>query len=248
MRGVTVDVAWTADQVDASFVRGGAAVVIDVLRATTTIAALLEAGARAVWPVTEVDGARSLADQLGGALLAGERDGLPPTGFDMGNSPLDAVPQKVSGRDVVLTTTNGTRAIERCGEAKSLITAAFVNAGSAACWMERQGVERIYIVCAGTRGKFSLDDALCAGLLVLRISERRSCELTDAALAARTLFERFQTKPALGVAASHHAGALEALGLSEDVDYATQLDLLQVLPLREQVAGRIRIVRGDGSM
>ncbi len=246
---VHLDVAWTADQVDERAVAGSTAVAIDVLRATTTMAALFEAGVAAVWPATEIDEARALAERLGDqALLAGERGGVPPSGFDMGNSPLEIRPEKVRGRHVVLTTTNGTRAIHRAAGAERLATAAFVNAAAVVEWLHKHTRERLYIICAGTQGKFSMDDALCAGMIAARFVEEHSeserIELSDAAAAAIGLYERYAGEIGERVAACRHGRNLAALEMEKDVSYAVQIDRCGVVPVRS-LEEHATIVRGE---
>ena len=148
---------------------GGTAVVIDVLRASTTIVRAMEAGAADVIPCVEVEEARRIAGRLPAELtvLGGERGGLPIDGFDLGNSPTEYTPLRVGGRTVVFTTTNGTRAIDRCRRADRVLVGAFVNA--TAVFEELVSAERIHLVCAGTRGQSSLEDLLLAGMLVARL-------------------------------------------------------------------------------
>src|SRR5262249_26176709 len=128
--------------------RGGTAVVIDVLRATTTMVHALAAGCSAVWPCAEIEEAQALAAALrpGRVLLAGERDGRPIPGFDLGNSPREFTPAVCRGAAVVLTTTNGTRALLRAAEAERAVAAALVNF-SAACELLRQDTRPLHIIC-----------------------------------------------------------------------------------------------------
>src|SRR5205823_10380648 len=137
-------------------------VVIDVLRATTTIVHALAAGAREVVPCLEVEDARRIAAELGkAAILGGERRGLPIPGFDVGNSPAEYTRQRVGGKTVVFTTTNGTRAMQRCKFASRVLLGAFVNF-SAVC-RELAVVDHVALVCAGTDGHVTREDTLLAG-------------------------------------------------------------------------------------
>jgi 2-phosphosulfolactate phosphatase len=146
--------------------RGGVAVVIDVLRATTTMIHALAAGCDAIMPCDEIEEARRIARSLpdDSALLAGERQGLPIDGFDLGNSPGDCTPDVCSGKTLVMTTTNGTRAILASLEADRILVAAFVNRKAT---FEALKVEDrpIHLVCAGTDGQISLEDSMFAGAL-----------------------------------------------------------------------------------
>jgi 2-phosphosulfolactate phosphatase len=146
--------------------KGGVAVVIDVLRATTTMVHALAAGCDAIVPCTEIDEARKAAAALpaGSAVLAGERHGLPIEGFDLGNSPGDCTSEVCSGKTLVMTTTNGTRAILASLEAERVLVAAFVNRVATVEALKTIGLP-IHLVCAGTDGQVSLEDSMFAGAL-----------------------------------------------------------------------------------
>lgn len=195
---------------------GRAAVVVDVMRATTTVVAACAAGCRRVIPVVDAAAARA---QLGAGgrrpremLLAGERGGDPIAGFDLGNSPLEYTPERVRGRTLVLTTTNGTAAMLAAGAAAAAAVAALTNVGAVARWVLAQERDAT-VLCAGEQGAFSLEDAVCAGILVERIAAGagragRSVEVSDAAVAALRL-------------GAHYAGRLGAL--LEDATWARKL-------------------------
>jgi 2-phosphosulfolactate phosphatase len=146
--------------------RGGVAVVIDVLRATTTMVHALAAGCDAIIPCGEVAEARKAAEALpeGSAILAGERQGLKIPGFDLGNSPGDCTPELCSGRTLVMTTTNGTKAILASLEADRVLVAAFVNRKATVETLKQAGAP-IHLVCSGTDGQISLEDSMFAGAL-----------------------------------------------------------------------------------
>jgi 2-phosphosulfolactate phosphatase len=144
---------------------GKTVVVIDVLRATTTIIHALAAGAKEVIPLLEVEEARELAAKLPGrVVLGGERGGKQIEGFDLGNSPREYTPDAVGGKTLVFTTTNGTRAMLRCRQARRILIAGFVNF-SAVC-RELGDEDQIEIVCAGTDGHVTREDTLLAGAIV----------------------------------------------------------------------------------
>jgi 2-phosphosulfolactate phosphatase len=144
---------------------GGTAVVIDVLRATTTIVTALAAGAREVLVCGTVAEARRRAAKLPRErrLLGGERGGLVIDGFDLGNSPSEYTPERVRGKSIVFTTTNGTRALLHCRRAKRMLLAGFVNLSAVATMIEKDC--QVQIVCAGTRGEIGREDVLLAGAL-----------------------------------------------------------------------------------
>jgi 2-phosphosulfolactate phosphatase len=144
---------------------GRTVVVVDVLRATTTIIHALAAGATEVVPCLEVDEAQRIAAQHpGAAVLGGERGGSKIPGFDLGNSPTEYTPAAVADKAVIFTTTNGTRAMDRCRRARRVLLGAFVNL-SAIC-RELTAGRQIAIVCAGTDGRVTREDTLFAGAVV----------------------------------------------------------------------------------
>jgi 2-phosphosulfolactate phosphatase len=145
---------------------GATVVVIDVLRATTTILYALAAGARQVVPCLEIEAARQIRDRLprGEVLLGGERGGVKIEGFDLGNSPEEYTPEIVGGRTIAFTTTNGTRAMLRCTRARRVLVGGFVNLSAVQQAIEPE--EHVAILCAGTDGRITAEDALAAGLLV----------------------------------------------------------------------------------
>jgi 2-phosphosulfolactate phosphatase len=151
----------------------GIVVMIDVLRASTTITAALASGAREVIPYAEIDQARHKAAELKPRsnlppLLGGERGGLPIEGFDLGNSPSEYTPAVVRGRTVVFTTTNGTQALMICGTAERVLIGSFVN--FSAVLRELTGELPIHLLCAGTRGRITREDVLLAGAIVEKLT------------------------------------------------------------------------------
>ncbi len=145
---------------------GGIAVVVDVLRATTVMVQALANGCEAIIPCLEVEEARAIAASLppGKAILGGEREGLPIEGFDFGNSPRSYTRDVCEGKTLVMTTTNGTKAIHASLGADRVFIAAFTNA--AATFLHDVGVHPLHVICSGTDGKISLEDSLLAGYIV----------------------------------------------------------------------------------
>jgi 2-phosphosulfolactate phosphatase len=235
---------------------GGTVVLIDVLRAATTIVHALEAGATEVIACREVEDARATAAELpeGSCVLGGERNGLPIDGFDLGNSPADYTPDRVGGRTVVFTTTNGTRAMARCGVAERVLIGAFVNA--AAVCDRLIGVEQIHLLCAGCRGEFSRDDTLLAGLLINRFLQRSGADyqLNAQALTARENWraafplpiglgaERMEPERLAEQLRDSVAGrALTSVGLGDDILTVAQLDRFRSVPELDSATWRIRL-------
>jgi len=235
---------------------GGTAVVIDVLRACTTIVHALEAGAIEVIPCLEVDEARAIAAQypVQDVVLGGERQGLPVAGFHLGNSPSEYTPDRVEGRTLVFTTTNGTRAMFQCRRAKRVLIGAFVNA--AAVFGQLVGQDEIHLICAGTENQVSRDDVLLAGFLVDRLQRQGGImyQLNAQALTARENWtSSFAVPYAVGaeplppdllvreLRKSIGGRNLTAIGLEEDIDTAAQIDRFQVVPEMDPQTLRIRV-------
>lgn len=210
---------------------GGVAVVIDVLRATTTIVHALAAGCVAVRPCAEVDEARALADGLpaGKVLLGGERGGRPLAGFDLGNSPREYAGPVCGGTTVVLTTTNGTRALLRAAEAERVLVAGFVNY-SAVCEQLRQEARPIHIVCAGTDGAVTLEDTLLAGAFVDFLCEECEVRLNDAGRLAWDCFENHGRVLVGALEVSRGGTQLRQLGYDDDIRAAAQVDQFALVP------------------
>ena len=151
-------------------VRGGVAVIIDILRASTTITHALANGATAVIPTGEVDEARRIAADYpkDSVLLGGEREGLLIEGFDLDNNPFAYSPEVVADKTVVFTTSNGTRALLRAAEADRVLIGSFVNL-QAVVNVLAADLRPIHLVCAGTQGRVTLEDVLCAGGICHRL-------------------------------------------------------------------------------
>ncbi|MCI0457406.1 MAG: 2-phosphosulfolactate phosphatase [Gemmataceae bacterium] len=217
--------------VPAGTLAGGVAVVIDVLRATTTIVHALAAGCKAVLPCAEVEEALEVAGgmRVGRVLLGGERGGAPLPGFDLGNSPREYTPKLCRGNTLVLTTTNGTRALLRAVEAARVLVAAFVNY-SAVCEQLRHDARPVHMVCAGTEGAISLEDTLLAGALVDYLCQTGETRLNDAARLAWDAFEN-HGEVLLGALEVSAGGAnLRSLGYDEDIRVAAQVDRYALVP------------------
>jgi 2-phosphosulfolactate phosphatase len=220
-------------------------VVIDVLRATTTIVHALAAGATQVIPCLEVDEARRLAAEIGQvAILGGERAGGKIAGFDLGNSPAEYTRSTVGGKTLVFTTTNGTRALARCKAAKRVLVGAFVNF-SAIC-SELAAAESVALICGGTDGEVTREDALLAGAIVVELTRSESTTLNDQAELAADAWRtavRFLTDRPLGMTLRDSRGGRNLIGIGHenDIDLAAQLDRFDIVPELELAAWRIRL-------
>ncbi len=210
------------------------AVAIDVLRATSTIATALANGAEAVHVYADLAtlntaSAEFPADRV---LRGGERGGKQVEGFDFGNSPLFLTRECVAGKRVFMSTTNGTRALQRIQHAPVVLAAALVNVGFVASFIESQSFETVWLVGSGWQGSYSLEDTVCAGALVARLGGAAN----DEAIAAAALYSTWQHNlPKLLEKASHGQRLLN-LGCSTDLLYCATLDSVEALP-RQQAPG-----------
>ncbi|MCI0360903.1 MAG: 2-phosphosulfolactate phosphatase [Planctomycetaceae bacterium] len=222
-------------------------VVIDVLRATTTIIHALAAGAASVAPCLELDEARRIAagEPPGSTVLGGERGGLPILGFDVGNSPREYTPQRVGGKLIVFTTTNGTRALLCCKAARRVLIGAFVNF-SAVCRVLRDETE-VSLLCAGTNGHVTREDTLFAGAVVDKLTSSPAARwiLNDQAEIATDAW-RSRMKGSTGAGtlsqalrASCGGRNLIATGQEDDIELAAQIDKLDFVPELDLTSWRI---------
>jgi 2-phosphosulfolactate phosphatase len=226
-----IDVALTLEEARGMPLAGVSAVVLDVVRASTTIVAALAGGARAVVPVATPDEARARGREwaAGTVLIGGERGGAPPPGFDCGNSPAEYPPERVRGRTVVFTTTNGTRALLALAGARRIAVGGFVNAAAVARWLADEPGD-VLLVCAGERGRFCLEDAVCAGRLVSRL-EPAGEALTDSARAARALWDHYAEDLGAMLADAAWAQALVGQGRGADLPLCVAQDVHDVVPV-----------------
>ncbi len=232
-----IDVAFAPNDVVAADVAGRAVVVIDVLRATTTICAALDHGARAVIPAADTEEAARLAQALDRreVLLAGERNLEMIPGFQLGNSPAEMTRDRVQGKNLVMTTTNGTRALLATHAAHAVILAAGVNltaAGErAAQLLEESG--RLLVLCGGRESGFGIDDAYVAGRIVIgAMRGRRSRKgLNDSAIAAVDLVRRYGDRLDRVLGISRAGRELNRRGHRDDVTYAATIDRHPVVPV-----------------
>jgi 2-phosphosulfolactate phosphatase len=219
---------------------GRAVVVFDVLRATTTIVSALAAGAREVRVFGSLDEASSAASGFDGLkLLCGEKNCLPPNGFDLGNSPGDFSRARVVGRTVFMCTTNGTRAIAAAGEGAGRFVASLVNCGAMAQALSRIGLD-ITLLCAGTNGEVAPEDLIGAGAVIDRVLGSTAVKTTRTSDDALRLFrENRQDLPRFLQSTRGGRNVLDA-GLGADIDFAARLDAFDIVA---EVSGNPPIVR-----
>lgn len=211
-------------------------IVIDLLRASTQITTFFDCGGEVLVPVLETDEAFSLKSELGDEWkLMGERGGLPAPGFDFGNSPLElsaaGAPQKA-----VITTSNGTRAILKAADGCTQVRIACVRNAEAAAWDALCSGEKVGIIAAGRNGEFSLEDTVCAGMIVEKMlalapsNGAEEMELTDGAIAAMALWHHLGPDISEIAMESEHGRILQGLNFTNDIFFCTELDVTATVP------------------
>ena len=217
--------------VDATAFGGATIVVIDVLRATTTIASALANGAREIVPVSSVEDALRIADgEADRPLLAGESQNAPIPGFDLGNSPSLFTPDRVHGKRVVFRTTNGTQVLRAFSKSANVLSASFSNLDAVTRWLVKEAAAEVVLVCAGQDAQFSLEDFLCAGAIIDRLEAKMPVTLDDAAIAARGLFRASEGRLEATMRSGNHAQSLIDSGMGDDIAFATRIDRYDVVP------------------
>jgi len=208
---------------------GRTAVVIDVLRATSTIVTALAAGASAIIPAVSVE--EAYAVRRPGDVLGGERRCRRIDGFDLGNSPAEYTAQAVAGRRIVLATTNGTVALRRASNADAVLAASLLNAGACAEAAAALGRD-VVIVCAGREGVFSLEDGYAAGCFLTRLEKTSEKPLAcdDLGIALKWLYARHEGDPRALLARGGAGRRLAAIGMAGDIAACASVDRHRLVP------------------
>jgi len=204
-------------------------VIIDIFRATSSICLGIENGAEAIIPVSQVEECAAYRESGLNYLLAAERDGKVVEGFDFGNSPFSYTKEKVAGKTVVLTTTNGTHALHLSRGAKKIVIGSFLNLSSLCNWLKTQH-ENILLVCAGWKNNFNLEDTLFAGAVVDRLADF-GFKPDDAAIAANDLYQVGKADINQYLKKTSHRERLEKLGIEKDIEFCLQVDLTTAIPV-----------------
>jgi 2-phosphosulfolactate phosphatase len=227
------EVFFTPHQVDEMYLRDKTVLVIDVLRASTTIAAALYNGAREIIPVATVESAMKIVGNLAGdvTLLGGERNGKMIEGFHLGNSPLEYKEDRVRGRSIVFSTTNGSQAMVKARFAREMAMLSFVNVSTVAGFVSETDADFV-ILCAGRNGHFSMEDSVCAGMLMQKlIDQGHRVTYGDAGSAALTLYKSNGRSLLKMLKSSEHGRYLAEIGFGDDLKFCAEVDSLPVLPL-----------------
>jgi 2-phosphosulfolactate phosphatase len=221
------------------------AIAVDVLRATSTIATALASGAEAVQVFSSIDELMQVSDRWhpDKRLRAGERGGGTVEGCDLGNSPLDCTPERVGGKRLFISTTNGTRCLERVQKATTVLTAALINRNAVTNFLLDKNPETVWIVGSGWEGAFSLEDTVCAGAIAHTLSARlaaisgtASDDLVgnDETVGAIALYAEWQDRLLELMHHASHGKRLLRLGIVDDLKYCAQTDTLDILPIQRE--------------
>jgi 2-phosphosulfolactate phosphatase len=218
------------------------AIAIDVLRATTTIASALGAGAEAVQVFSDIDKlmSESAAWPIDKRLRAGERGGNKVEGCDLGNSPLDCTPELMKDKRLFITTTNGTRALQKIQSAPTVLAAALINRQTVVNHLLHHQPEQVAIVGAGWEGSFALEDTVCAGAIIHHLMTHLNCSLdnlagNDEVTGAVTLYQQWQDNLIGLFHLASHGQRLLRLDCQDDLKFCSQLDILDVLPTQREI-------------
>lgn len=217
------------------------AIAIDILRATTTMATALNAGAEAVQVFSDMEQLMQVSEQWPPEkrLRAGERGGAMVAGCDLGNSPLDCTPERVQGRRLFISTTNGTRALQCVQNAPIVLAAAFVNRLAVVQYVLAQQPETVWLLGSGWEGSYSLEDTACAGAIALSLQEKLNHPLdelagNDEVIGAIALYSQWKDQLLELFHHASHGKRLLRLDCDEDLKYCAQTDILDVLPIQKE--------------
>jgi 2-phosphosulfolactate phosphatase len=214
-------------------------VILDIYRASTSIAAALASGAAGVHIAGSMQEAADLKKSLGKTvILAGERGGLRIEGYDLGNSPREMMPEAVADRRVIFNSTNGTKLLRRFAEFQHVAVGSFVCLSATVAWCRRFDLDPI-LCCAGQLGRFSTEDTLAAATIIARLANNDS-DLDDAALFAKRLLDNAGDRWYDWAKNSSHGQTLSGIGLGDDLDVCLVIDTYDFVPVK---SGEV-IIRG----
>lgn len=231
-----LDVFSSAHSFHEEDLRDKTVVMIDVLRASSTMVTALDNGAKGIIAVADMDDASKISRNLDSQsfLLSGEKDGVKIEGYDLTNSPLEHTGEVVRNKTVILNTTNGTKAIKRSGLAENIIVGSFLNLSTIVEHLKHLDGE-VVLVCAGWRGRLSFEDLLCAGNIIYELnSGELPARARDGAKVAFGLYEKFADDIENSIKSSNYAVRLKGIVSEEDISYCCQRSILQVLPVLKE--------------
>ncbi len=235
-----VDVAFTPNELKGKNFTGQSVVVIDALRATSTMIVAFENGCSAFIPVATVEEAREMVSRNPDYLLAGERGARPLPGFNLGNSPRDYRGEKVRGKVIVMTTTNGTGALVASGKGKEVFIGSFLNLRAVTERLIESGRD-VLIACAGEKDVFCLEDTICAGAIIDRLERKGPVSGNDSSRTAKVMYDECQGDIYDALCSCDWGRHLESLGLGKDIRTCARVDSSSLVPVYRD--GRIFIDR-----
>lgn len=228
-----VDVFMSVPSFQEDDMRGKTVVVIDVLRASSTMVTAIQNGAKGIIPVADMDTAGKISQSLDSPqyLLCGEKDGEKIEGYHLGNSPLEYTKEVVEGKKIILNTTNGTKAVKKAAIAEEVIIGSFLNLNSVVERLKKTD-RNIALVCAGWRGRLSLEDLLCAGTIISELyGDTLPPVASDGVRVAFGLYEKFGDDIETTIKTSNHALRLEAILDQRDILHCCNKSIMDVLPI-----------------
>jgi 2-phosphosulfolactate phosphatase len=232
-----IDITFSSGQLDELQLRDKNIIVIDVLRSSTTVAVALHNGAREIIPVSSIESAVKISGSLFGevTLRGGERNGKMIDGFNLGNSPKEYSFSNVNGKSIIFCSTNGSVAMHKSRYARNLAIASFVNVSVIVDYIREVNGDFL-IICAGRAGSlsnFSLEDAVCAGMILNKIMDDKSAqlEISDSARASLLLYRNFGRSLAKLLKTCDHGLYLTEIGFADDLKICGAVDSIPVLPI-----------------
>ena len=228
-----IEVSYTPENFEVYDTQDSIVVVNDIFRATSAMCTAFEHGAKSMIPVDSIEKAREF--QKKGYLAGAERNAEKVDGFDFGNSPYDYMGDEIKGQTLVLTTTNGTRAIEMAkGVSDTIVIGSFLNISALSKWLVKQR-KNVLILCSGWKGRINLEDSLFAGALTKELIQDGTYsmehDVEDSALIAMHLFEMAQKDPDKLLKISSHRRRLARLNLKEDIRFCLTLNTTEKIPI-----------------
>ena len=229
-----LDVLFIPEEIRSEELTGKLVVVIDILRASSTIVTALVQGCSGFIPIFSPDQVEEKARQFKKeeVLLGGEREGKKIKGFSLGNSPREYKREMVKDKIIIFSTTNGVKTLEMVKNASEIIIGSFLNLSAVANYCADYNGD-ILLVCAGREGQFSLEDSVCAGMLIDFLKENfpEIYRETDANLTAQMLYKRFGKNILEMLGKSQHGQYLKKIGLEEDLIFCSQENIFNIVPI-----------------
>jgi 2-phosphosulfolactate phosphatase len=229
-----LDVYLSQAEIQAGELKDRLVVVIDVLRASTTIITALANGARGIIPISEVEQAKKIASQFseGSVLLGGERNELPILGFDLSNSPLEYTHEKVQGKKLIFTSSNGAQLFQYTRHASQTIVAGFVNVTPVCNYIAASNVD-VAFLCAGKHRRIGLEDVICGGMIIEKLSRnmKNSLQLTESAVAAKLLYQHYAGNMIEMLYERPHGRRLIEIGQEKDLLECGAVDSIDLIPI-----------------